>query len=479
MKGDKPNIILICTDQLRYDTLGYAGHPDVMTPYLDTLARNGLVFDNAYSACPSCIPARAEMLTGLRPEENGRVGYEDCVPWDYERTLAGEMARNGYYTIAVGKMHVYPERNYMDFHNVVLHDGYLHAARYRDIPYGENQLNIDDYYHWLKNELGEEADVTDSGLECNSWVAGMWPYAEKYHPTTWVTSQAIDFLRRRDPGKPFFMYLSYLKPHPPLDPPREFFEMYSGKDLRPPFIGDWEGNMNESLPFAFDAKKGPENTEEIRRMQAGYYGLISHIDRQVGRVIQALREYRLDGNTLIIFTSDHGEELGDHGLFRKARPYEGSCHIPLFISGLEAVGRGDLAGRRSSSVAALRDIMPTLLEIAGGDSSGLEGKSLLSDDKRELLHGEHSYGDLSNHWVVSDHDKYIWYSESGKEQYFDLSSDPHECHDLIGDSSKQGRIDELRAFLIRELENREEGFVKDGRLIIGRPYPPVQSWLRG
>lgn len=472
MKTGKPNIILIFTDQLRHDTLGFSGHPDVMTPYLDTLAYNGIIFDNAYSACPSCIPARAELMTGLKPENNGRVGYEDCVPWDYDRTLAGEMANLGYYTMATGKLHVYPERKYVGFHNIDLCDGYLHAARYSDIPSFENQRFIDDYFHYLKSELGADVDVTDSGLECNSWIAGGWPYEEKYHPTNWVTSRAIDFLRRRDPDQPFFLFLSYLKPHPPLDPPREFFDMYMNMDLRPPFMGDWEDEL-EDCPFAFDSKKAPQGKQYIRRMQAGYYGLISHIDRQIGRLMQALREYRIDENTLIIFSSDHGEELGDHGLFRKARPYEGSCHIPLMISGLEAIGRSELKGKHSDSLVAIRDIMPTILDIAGGKSDMLDGYSLLSEKKRDLLHCEHSYGELSAHWVVSNHDKYIWYTESGREQYFDIASDPHEQHNLVKDLSKTKRIDELRSFLINELKDRVEGFVKDNHLVTGRPYPPV------
>ena len=236
----KPNIVFIMTDQLRADCLGYAGHPDVKTPYLDTLAARGVVFDHAYSACPSCIAARAALHTGMEQSHHGRVGYEDNIPWNYEHTMAGELSKAGYYTQCVGKMHVHPLRNYLGFHNVELHDGYLHCARYGSVPYRESQFIADDYFHWLKQELGTNADVTDTGLDCNGWVARPWMHNEKYHPTNWVTDRSLDFLRRRDPRKPFFLMASYLRPHPPFDAPQYYFDLYSSRKLRAPFAGSWE-----------------------------------------------------------------------------------------------------------------------------------------------------------------------------------------------------------------------------------------------
>ena len=140
----KKNILLLMTDQLRGDCMGCAGHPDVKTPYLDTLASKGVRFENAYSACPSCIPARAALHTGMSQESHKRVGYADGVRWDYPHTLAGELAKAGYYTQCVGKMHVDPLRNYLGFHNVELHDGYLHYYRDPSIAYHENQKVADD-----------------------------------------------------------------------------------------------------------------------------------------------------------------------------------------------------------------------------------------------------------------------------------------------------------------------------------------------
>ena len=477
----KPNIILIMTDQLRGDCLGYAGHPDVKTPYLDTLASTGVMFDRAYSACPSCIAARAALHTVMEQSHHGRVGYEDGVPWNYEHTLSGELSKAGYYTQCVGKMHVHPLRNYLGFHNVELHDGYLHSARYASVPYRESQFYADDYFYWLKDQLGASADVTDTGIDCNSWVARPWTHEEKYHPTNWVTDRSLDFLRRRDPRQPFFLMASYLRPHPPFDAPQHYFDLYSGKDLRPPFIGSWE--TEEYLKRdgrIFDSKTGPADPELMRQAQIGYYACITHLDHQIGRLIMGLVEHEIYEDTVILFTSDHGEELCDHHMFRKSRPYEGSCRIPLLFRAGSGTGITVKSGQRCHSVAELRDIMPTLLDIAGAEiPDSVDGKSLLplaadtGQTVRGWLHGEHSYGDFSNHWIVTEHDKYIWYPETGQEQYFDLSEDPHELTDLSADPGCQARISQLRGYLIQSLKDRKEVFTDGKKLITGRPYPPT------
>ena len=221
-----PNLLLIMTDEMRGDCMGIAGHPDVKTPYLDSLASNGIYYPNAYTACPSCIPARAELLTGLSQRHTGRVGYEDGIEWNYERTLPGELTNAGYQTQCVGKMHVHPLRSLMGFQNVILHDGTLQYYRGTDIPYSENQMIADDYFYWLKNKKGIS---TDTGLQCNSWVTRPWIYDEMSHPTNWVVTQSIDFLRRRDSRKPFFLMSSFVRPHAPYDAPECYFNMYREK----------------------------------------------------------------------------------------------------------------------------------------------------------------------------------------------------------------------------------------------------------
>lgn len=457
---------------MRGDCLGIAGHPDVKTPNLDTLAVEGNYFPNAYSACPSCIAARAELMTGLSPKHNKYVGYRDGVNWEYDTTLAGELHKAGYYTKCVGKMHVHPLRNNLNFDDVVLHDGYLGYYRKSTTPFYEHQTIADDYFHWLKCELGADVDITDTGLECNSWVARPFIYEEKYHPTNWVVSNSIDFLRKRDRSKPFFLYASFVRPHPPFDAPQCYFDMYRDMELTPPPVGEWADHETYKKARKIDGDVAFADDELRHQAQVGYYACITHLDHQIGRLIQALREDGSYENTIILFSSDHGELLGDHHTFRKIRPYQGSVNIPLIITAPDHILKAH--GMVHNQVIALRDIMPTLLEVAQADiPAELDGTSLIrilngdEIDTREYLHGEHSGGAIGNHYIVTETDKFVWYTQSGEEQYFNLADDRNELRNLIGDETKQERITYLRNQLIKELTGRQEGYSDGKKLIAG------------
>lgn len=466
---ERPNILLLMTDEMRGDCMGIAGHPDIKTPYLDTLASQGTYFPNAYSACPSCVPARATLHTGLSQRHTGRVGYQDRVPWRYDCTMAGELAKAGYYTQCVGKMHVHPLRNYLGFHNVELHDGYLHAYRGPKVAFGENQLFADDYFHWLKREKGADCDITETGMDCNGWTARPWPYEEKYHPTNWVADRSIDFLRRRDPDLPFFLMASFVRPHAPYDAPEPYFQMYRDRPLRPPLCGDWnDRSLVETQGRIFNNITGPVDPDLIHEQMVGYYACITHVDHQIGRILIALQEYGLAENTVVLFVSDHGEMLSDHAFDRKSLPYQGSIHIPMILSGPKRF-LGQLP-QKDESLVELRDVMPTVLELAGAEIPGsLDGESLLHSPKREWLHGEHTYEPFqkSNQFIVTKTDKYVWFSQTGEEQYFDLCCDPEETHNAISDPQYAKRIEELRGLLIQELAGCEEGYSDGCKLIPG------------
>lgn len=472
---NRPNIVLISVDQMRRDCLGISDHAVVETPNLDMMRLKGYQFTNAYSAVPSCIPARAALLTGQSQKKHRRVGYEDGISWDYKNTLAQELTNVGYHTQCIGKMHVYPERNLCGFHNIVLHDGYLQFDRDTSVPQEKSHQNNDDYLVWLKRNKGADADLLDSGLECNSWVARPFLYEEQYHPTNWCVSESIDFLRRRDSSKPFFLYTSFVRPHSPLDPPQHYYNLYNNMQFPQPIMGDWANkNDDEQNGLHISTKKGVIPPNALHRARAAYYGHISHIDNQIGRLFQAMAEYRLMENTVFVFVSDHGDMLGDHNLFRKALPYEGSAGVPLLV-----YDPGNLLkakqNKKINCLAELRDIMPTLLDIAGAQvPQEVDGLSLVpvmceeTNQVREYLHGEHSYDEASNHFIVTPKDKYIWYSQTGKEQYFDLENDPQELCDLILCQEAQERISLLKNYLIKELKDREEGYTDGEKLFIGK-----------
>jgi len=451
----------------------------VRTPYLDKLALEGTRFSRAYAACPTCIASRAALLTGLRQETHGRVGYQDGVAWKYPVTIASEFTRQGYQTQAIGKMHVYPERNRVGFENVILHDGFLHFAHDKH-PCAYDM--VDDYHPWLRQQLGRDAYDFEDGLNCNSYTARPWDKPEHTHPTNFVVSQSIDFLKKRDPTKPFFLFMSLHRPHPPLNPPAWAYDLYKDLKMPPPPAGKWSemfaGSAQPDHPALWYGKVSQQVLQSAR---AGYYGLMTHIDHQMNRFFETLQMYGQWHNSVVCFVSDHGDLMGDHNLFRKSFPYEGSARVPLILR-----GPGESGIRRnavSSNVVELRDIMPTLLECAGLEiPDSVEGRSFLSNARGEAvaihpyIHGEHTVPyQGSAHYLTDGHEKYVWYSGNGQEQLFDLDKDTDELNDLSSSAAYAGNLAKWRCELIAELQGREEGFSDGKTLIAGCPAKALLS----
>ncbi|MCQ6559377.1 arylsulfatase [Paenibacillus mendelii] len=484
----KPNVLLITVDQMRADCLHFLGHPVIETPNLDNLARGGVAFTSAYTATPSCIPARAAILTGMGQRNHGRVGYEDKVPWNYEHTMPGEFAKAGYHTQCVGKMHVYPTRNLCGFHNIVLHDGYMHYNRDRSHSTAlEWWDQCDDYLVWLRERAGSQQDIMDHGLDCNaSTVARPWHLDESLHPTNWAVTQSIDFLRRRDPSKPFFLWTSFVRPHAPLDPPQAFLDLYEGIDLPEPPVGEWARRDDPNREGLNPTTGGGIVHERMRKKAlAAYYALITHIDNQIGRLRNALFEFGVSSNTIILFTSDHGDLMGDHNLYKKILAYEGSAKVPFILN--DPTGTvGLVPGKRVEQVVELRDIMPTLLDASGIPiPDSVDGTSIVplggrgsQAEWRDYIHGEHAYGVLSSHYVTDGKQKYIWYSQTGEEQLFDLQTDPQECCNLSNLAEYAETLGSWRERLVQELTGREEGYTDGVSLVVGRPPQSCLQHIR-
>ena len=417
----------------------------------------------------------------MSQKSHGRVGYEDGVSWNYKNTIASEFSKAGYHTQCIGKMHVYPERNLCGFHNIMLHDGYLHFARNKEGKASTQIEQCDDYLKWFREKKGHNVDLIDIGLDCNSWVSRPWGYEENLHPTNWVVNESIDFLRRRDPSKPFFLNMSFVRPHSPLDPPKFYFDMYKDEELPEHLMGDWANKEDEeNRGKDINCVKGIINKKALKRAKAAYYGSITHIDHQIGRFLIALSEYGELNNTIFLFVSDHGDMMGDHNWFRKGIPYEGSTRVPFFIYDPGNLLKGK-KGKVFDEVLELRDIMPTLLDFANisiPDSvEGLSLKDLIEERNstwREYIHGEHSFGEDSNHYIVTKRDKFLWFSQRGEEQYFDLEKDPKELTNLINSEEYKERIDYLRKILIKELEGREEGYTDGNKLLKGHPVSTLK-----
>lgn len=463
-----PNVILIVVDQMRADCLSLNSRDKfINTPTLDMLASQGYNFTNAYSTVPTCVPARAALLTGLNQQHSGRVGYQDEVPWNYANTLPQYFKDRGYQTYCVGKMHVFPTRKRLGFDHIVLNDGYLHVHRKYGKAYGQQFEYSNDYHTFLKEEMGFRTDVIDNGLHCNSWQARPWHLEEYLHPTNWTVSEGIKFLQIRDSTVPFFLKLSFEKPHAPLDPPKYYFDMYMERlaDEADLHIGNWE-ELVEGIPDSC-ALKGKLKADDQKRMLAGYYGLITHIDHQINRFLMALKEAGQDKNTLICFVSDHGDQLGEHYLFRKGYPYQGSIHIPFFI--YDPSDLIQVLPKRVDQLVTLQDVFPSLVDIVFNQSVDVDGRSVKpllegAHQWRDDFHGEHALGEESSQFVRNERWKLIWYPVKDVYQLFDIIEDPNEMNNCIEDVELTEVIEQLKKRLTAYLEGREEGFVQNNVL---------------
>lgn len=470
--NERPNILLITTDQHRGDTLGVAGHPVVQTPNLDWLARSGTTFGQAYSECPSCVPARRVLMTGQDPAANGMVGMT-AVDWHPQYTLPGELTKAGYQTRLIGKLHLEPKRKRYGFEHLDLADTQYEFARG-----GPSHAN--DYVEWLMGQVGSPAigPAVGHGVNANSWVGRPGNLPEHLTHTSWCASTAIDFLAKRDPSNPFFLNLSFLDPHPPLTPPAFYYERYLNQDLPEPVVGDWAPDVDPEKGTDVMGWRVNLDAQTMHQTRAAYYGLINHVDDQIGRVVDFLRRQGLFENTMILFTSDHGEMLGDHNLFRKTFPYEASARVPFFVKPAEAMG---LPSEITSDLpVGLQDVLPTVFDVAGlpipSQATGASLMPIVRNDRdvawRPYLHGEHSghydYDDGS-HFLTDGRQKYIWFSQTGREQFFDLSQDPDELRDLTL-APETPDLEPWRTELATRLEDRPGGVVDNGRLVAGRPH---------
>ena len=472
----RPNVWLIMTDQQRWDTLGCYGNETIETANLDYIAANGTVFENGYSCTPSCIPARASLLTGQDPWNVGILGMGagQSPAQLLENTLPGALAGAGYHTQCVGKMHVHPQRSLQGFHNTILDE----SSREVD-PHFES-----DYMKWFKANRPAEVDRTDHGIGWNSWMARPWHLPEYLHPTAWTAAESIRFLERRDPTKPFFLKTSFARPHSPYDPPQYYFDLYDRKAMPEAVVGDWAAMHDVPVEATNpDAWHGRRRPEEVRRGRVGYYGNINFIDHQIGVVRAHLARRRWLDNTIILFISDHGDMLGDHHLWRKTYAYEGSAHIPFLVSLPEQ--RHEKRGSRSDAPVCLQDIMPTILDACGVEiPETVDGKSVLplmrgEETKwREFVHGEHStcYAAENEMQYLTDGKwKYIWFPRADKEQLFHLQADPYELTDLAAQPQYQNELQRWRERLINELAPRDAGLVENGQLVSQRDKPQLVS----
>jgi len=449
-----PNILLLMVDQMRYDAMGCAGNPHIRTPALDHLASTGVRFAQGYSPIPVCIPARHGLLTGRFAAAHGRYSLNVPLPEPCLPTLPQLLGLAGYTTRAIGKMHFRPVRRHFGFHRMELME---------EIPdYRED----DDYLQYLAaNGYGHVrwAHGVRSVLYQLPQVSVL---PEAHHGSTWVADRTIEFLAQNR-NRPFFCFSSWIAPHPPWNAPEPYAAMYDPDELPDP-VGF--GRDPSTLPPRMrrpDAHTEGMTPDMRRRVKALYYGQISLIDKGVGRILQALDELGLVENTLVIFTADHGEMLGDHGRWGKHLPYEASAHIPMLV---RLPGRTE-PGRVVDDPVSLLDILPTALDLAqmpdaagelpGASLIGCDGGGLKEPRKRLVI----EYGREESRWLALREGawRYARYLEDGWEELYNLDSDPDEEQNLLLpgpdgmiDPNVRRQADQMKAYL--ESWERVHGF---------------------
>lgn len=472
---NRPNIVFILVDQWRGDCLSILGHPVVDTPNLDELAHRGALFTSAYSACPTCITARANIWTGQSPSRLGWLGFPSKVEWNFETTLMNELKAAGYQTACVGKTHFFPKSARLGFECLESYEG--------GAPSTDDYVN--DYEEWLADKTNNTIKQVDHGLQYSSWLSRPSHLPEELHNNTWVVTRALEFVRRRDHTRPFFLNLSFHRPHPPYDPPQAFFDMYKDVEIPEIPVGDWAEKYSKKATTV-NAPHGKIPEKMLKRTRRAYYAQIAHIDMQIGRFVMEFRRRGLLKNTWFVFTSDHGEMLGDHNQFLKASALEGSAKIPLIIAPPTDI-HGCPEIITCDKPVSHYDLMPTILEATRTNiPESVEGKSLMPfcngsgcNNWREYVHGEHTriYSEENAMQYVTDgKEKFIWNPITGDELFFNLIKDPEEKQNLINDASRKDRISFWRMRLIDELKHRIIDGLTDGKkLISGIDLPKVRE----
>jgi len=446
---EKPNILWICTDQQRFDTIHYLGNDMIHTPHLDRLCREGVAFTNAYCQNPVCSPSRASFLTGKYPSQIGiTANGQQSVPKSTE-LITSELNSIGYRCGLVGKLHLASPKDGVEER---CDDSYTSFHYSHDPWYGT--IDDNEYLKWLLDIGGDFTQLF------NHDAGSRRGYSEKItaekHQTTWCAQKAIECIDEweHDGSKdPWLLSLNIFDTNPPFDAPLEYSHRYNPDLVADPLFKESDLSNQKALEDAYhqSARHCHAPDGEVKKKKANYYGMIELIDEQLGRILEYLDTHDLREHTLIIFQSDHGEMLGDHGLILKgARFYEGATKVPLIWSLPGVIKENQIY----DSLVELRDIVPTLREMVGIQvGPGSLWKVLTNDNKgpirdhiiceyHDSLWPEFACKEAIHHTTIAtmyrdERYKIIVYHTQEVGELYDLEEDPFEFNNLWNDSSYQ------------------------------------------
>lgn len=467
MGKDRPNILLITTDQQRFDTICAAGHSHMKTPNLDRLVREGCLFQNAYSPNPVCIPARHNIVSGLPAKHHGFDDnyFDNSIQMPSDLPTFPELLTNsGYGSTAIGKMHFQPCRR---------HNGFDRMLTMEEIP---EHLEDDDYALYL-HAHGYDHLRSFHGVRHLLYMLPQQSFLPiEHHGTTWVADRTIEAMKGYTGDRPFLIWSSFIEPHPPFDVPKEWANCYDDVALPDRAVSK---TLLSSLAEENKHIADYPNEAIADRARRLYYSAISYVDDQIGRILDYLEETGRLEDTLVVFTSDHGEMLGDFDTYQKFLPYDGSSKIPFIVRYPKLMDPGSVDDR----FVDLNDLLPTFLDIAGVEypaNHKLPGESIFVQDgfkNRKYQYVEHNKG--NKRWIsLRDRQyKYNYYYGGGREELFDMIDDPRETVNLLHMAPTKEHESvrrRLRKKLIRyEKAYGLEGYVVNDEFVAMEPYVAV------
>ncbi|MBI3695428.1 MAG: sulfatase-like hydrolase/transferase [Acidobacteria bacterium] len=459
--GRPKNILFLLSDQHKPGALGLLGDPHARTANLDALAQSGLRFEQAYCANPVCTPSRASLLTGLYTH-NHRT-WNNAVPWPFEiKTLAHHFSRAGYISALIGKMHFVDAQTHgfdyrLDFNDWFQYLGpksKLYAEELSRANSGSGQPQIDDLWRDFGDPWIGVRELDDRQGSVHMGRASKIP--ERDHFESFVARETVRFLKRFGKQHPFFLISSYLKPHDPFMPPEGFARMFSASSVQlPGTYGKVDLNkVPREIRNRIELDRGnPEIKDPDLAGQriAMYYGNVAHLDHCLGQVLEALRALDLEKDTVVLYSSDHGEMLGEHGLWHKFVFYEPSVGVPLIFR-VPGLTQGGAVCRTPVSQVSL---FATLLELCGlSVPSGLDGDSLLPllrDPGRRTdapVYAEFALRTPNARYMIRRGEwKYSFYVNDMPELY-NLRQDPLEMNNLALEPEHRTRAEELKADIL-------------------------------
>lgn len=437
---DQPNLIFIMPDQLRYDFLSCNGADFIETPYIDSLAETGVRYKRAYSTSPICVPARAMLLTGMSAIKNGVTDNGQWLRPDLAeqgiQTWPEMLAQQGYYTAAIGKMHFYP----WDIN---------HGFQYRVAAEDKRWLHVrDDYYHHLTEHGYRKyhGNEHDGYHENRGAIINKVPW--EHSVDHFVGQEACRFLRNYSQESPFAMMVGFPGPHCPYDPTPEYLEGIDLEDM-PDAVPEVPNNTPGLRQRNIDGNRqdwnGVDYTEftdaHKKKIRAHYAALVKQIDYEIGQLLDTLRERDLLDNTIIIFTSDHGDYLGDHNLIGKGTFFESSIHVPMIVR-----VPGMTSPQVCTDLVELGDVTATLLRFAGcaipDHMDSIPLPALGIEPRRER---DYSIGAVSDGWMIYDGRWKLAKYATGENLLFDIENDPNEQHNLA--QQNRAKVQELDTLL--------------------------------